>query len=866
MALTVLSTKLSSPRRRAQTVSRPGLLRRLTEAVNRLPLTLISAPAGFGKSTLLVEWAATREDPVAWLSLEEDDGDPLRFLTYFVAAINRSVPELGADMLRALEAIDTAGSMPSHTILTPLINEIAAFPHPLVLVLDDYHTVDAREIDDYLEFILEHAPPNLHVVLTGREDPGLPLPRMRARGDVVEFRARDLRFSLVEAQTFINDVMQIDIEPERIAALEERTEGWIAGLQMAAISLRDHDDPDAFVRDFSGNHRYVLDYLLDEVLIRQPAAIQRFLVRTAILDRLSAPLCDAVVDDPESPGEETLTYLDRSNLFLVSLDTERRWFRYHHLFADLLRHRIDLDAAVLHGRAARWLYENDEHQAAFRHATAAADVSLALSILENDPVPIYARGYSGPVLRWLEELDEESFRHHPELAVHLGWCLWITHRSSAVHAAIQRAESALSGGGTDAPGVMGQVSALRAMLAANEYDTAGIIEEGQRALALLAPENLYVRTAVTRTLAVAYHFDGRREDARGSYHDAIGMCRRSGNTFIEILATTGLGLLEESDLHLGAAETAYRRVIELAGDPSLPVTCEAHSGLGRIAYQRDELNLAEEQIRRGAGLAKQIESIDSHVAAEIFAVRIALARGDRPAAAAEIERLAREVERNDYIHQKEPLARVQIAAALAEADLDAASELADRANLPIARARVAIGRGDSATALALLEPVLAEMRTRRWTDRIIEAELLLAIAQCIGGDNAAALRSFRSVAAATEPEGIVRLVLDEGEPVRALLKTAHAENIHRDYAARFLALLGGAAPAITGADGPKESLSRREREVLTLLARGLSNGEIAEHLFVSISTVKGHNYRIFEKLGVDRRTQAVARARALGII
>lgn len=876
----ILTTKLIPPTRRDRLVARRRLVERMDRAATA-PLTLISAPAGFGKTTAVSQWAGERRRPVAWVSLEPEDGEPSRFLRYLVAAVRQLQPGFGDAIEQTLDGPEPP---PWRATATAFLNELAACQHPVSLVLDDFHLVSESDVDDCLEFIVAHLPPRTHLIVTTREDPQLPLARMRVSGDVVEIRAADLRFTPDEVHEFLAQVMGLSVSAEAVERLEERTEGWIAGLQLAAISLREEGDTDAFLASFSGSHRFVLDYLMDEVLRRQSEAIQRFLVNTAILGRFCAPLCDAVVADPETPAQPTLEYLDRANLFLISLDAERHWFRYHHLFADLLRRRAG-DTAELHRRASDWFASHAVDLEAFQHAVAAGDAMRALALIATERGPLYFRGALKPVLRWLEGLDDEVRDRDPRFWVHLAWARWVDHRSSAVEPALGRAEALPETDTTPPPAadpLRGQIAALRAMLAANSYDAATIFAEAERALELLPLEEGFVRTAVTRTLAVAHQVRGDREAAAETYRAVVALCEAGGNRFINILASTGLAMVEESQCRLDEAERGYRRVIELAGDPSLPVTCEAHAGLGRIAYQRNDLAIAEAELTTGARLARAIEGIDNHIAAEIVLARIACARAEYRRAAAELARIEREIEQGAFNAQRGALTEARLRLAIVRGDgagdEPAASDVEEH---PLWQARRAIAREGGAQTLeaagVAVDQVRATAEARGWIDRAVEAGAVAALVARCRGESDRAVELIRAVLVRTAPHRMVRVYLDEGEPMRELLREAARRGVegaeavlaaememrretgttpHRGRAARH---------AETGAGSP-DALSRREREVLALVAAGLSNAEIAERLFVSLSTVKGHNAHIFEKLGVSRRTEAVARARSLGIV
>ncbi len=452
MPAPILATKLYIPPPRPEVVHRPRLIERLNEGLHR-KLTLISAPAGFGKTTLVSEWLAGCERPAAWLSLDEGDNDPARFLAYLVAALQTIAANVGEGVLGVLQSPQPP---PTESVLTTLLNEITTVPDDLVLVLDDFHVIDAKPVDDALTFLLEHLPPQVHLVIATREDPHLPLARLRVRGQLTELRAADLRFTPSEADEFLKGVMGLNLSAEDVAALETRTEGWIAGLQLAAISMRGHEDAASFIESFTGSHHFVLDYLVEEVLQQQPESVQTFLLRTSILDILCGPLCDAVLLDPSASGQETLEYIEHANLFLVPLDDERRWYRYHHLFAELLRQRLHQSATSstgderggvneLHRRASQWYEDNGLEIEAFHHAAAANDVERTERLIEGKGVPLHFRGTVSPVLKWLESLPKTVLDARPSLWVTYASALMMTGQHTAVEQKLQAAEAALQG-------------------------------------------------------------------------------------------------------------------------------------------------------------------------------------------------------------------------------------------------------------------------------------------------------------------------------------------------------------------------------------------------------------------------------------
>src|SRR5437588_6076660 len=479
MPTPILATKLYIPRLRPNVVSRSRLLERLNEGLHR-KLTLIAAPAGFGKTTLVSAWVAGCDRQVAWLSLDKGDSDPILFLMYLIAALQTIAPNIGEGVSGVLQSPQPP---PTASILTALLNEITTIPDNFVLVLDDYHVLDAKPLDQALAFLLEHLPPQMHLVIITREDPQLPLARLRARGQLTELRAVDLRFTPSEAAEFLNQGMGLTLSAEDIAALERRTEGWIAGLQLAAISLQGQQDATSFITSFTGSHHFVLDYLLEEVLQQQPESLQTFLLRTSILDRMTGSLCDAVLLTPPGSGQETLEYIEHANLFLVPLDNERRWYRYHQLFADLLRQRLHQrsasstgdevgDVTELHCRASVWYEDHGLSLEAFHHAAAAHDVERAERLIEGEGMPLQFRGAGAPVLNWLESLPRTALDARPSLWVTYASTLLFGGQHTAVEQKLQAAEVALQGSEPDdrTTDLVGRIASMRATLAAIHHN------------------------------------------------------------------------------------------------------------------------------------------------------------------------------------------------------------------------------------------------------------------------------------------------------------------------------------------------------------------------------------------------------------
>jgi LuxR family maltose regulon positive regulatory protein len=862
-------------------------------------LTLISAPAGFGKSTLVSEWlAASKGSPqraAAWLSLDKGDNDPARFLTYLVAALQTVAAQIGKGVLAVLQSPQPP---PAELILTALLNEITTLPHKFVLVLDDYHVIDAKAVDDALAFLLEHQPPQMHLVIATREDPSLPLARLRARGQLSEVRATELRFIPAEAAAFLNQVMGLSLSAEEITALETRTEGWIAGLQLAAISIQGHTDAASFIKSFTGSHHFVMDYLVEEVLQQQPENVQTFLLRTSILDRLCAPLCDAVLLDPSTSGQETLAYLQQANLFLFTLDNERRWYRYHHLFADLLRQRLHQsissstrgstrgastgnkieDVDELHIRASQWYEDNGLEIEAFQHATAAHDVDRAERLIAGRGIPLHFRGAVIAILDWLGSLPRTVLDARPSLWATYASLLLVNGITTGVEEKLQAAEVALQGVEADGKvrNLIGQIAAARAVLALTRYDPETMLAQSRRALEYLHPSNLFTRSSANWTLGFGYYVQGERAAAGQAYLEAISLSQASGDVFTTILATIGLGNVQEAENQFHQAAQTYRRVLQLAGDQPLQIVHEAHLGLARVLYEWDDLDGAEQHGRQSLLLAQQYDKvIDRFVICEVFLARLKLAQGDVAGASAILAEASRSAHQQNFVYRIPEVAAAQVLALLHQGNLVEAAHLAQTHGLPLSQARVYLAEGDPSSALAILERLRQQSEAKGLADERLKVMVLQAVALHAQGEQEKAVNVLGDAVALAEPDGFIRTFIDEGLPMAQLLAEAATRTMMPAYTGRLVAAFEAEKQKSAGEveirPSPRaqpliDPLSQRELEVLQLIAQGLSNGEIGERLFLALDTVKGHNRKIFDKLQVQRRTEAVARARELGLL
>jgi len=896
MILSLLTTKLYIPPLRPELVPRPRLVERLDAGLHN-KLTLISAPAGFGKTTLANAWLRSTGRPVTWLSLDEGDNDLGRFLHYLVAALQRIDGGLGQAARRLLEAPQPP---PAELLLTELINDVAARPAPFVLVLDDYHAITELGVHEALSFLLDRQPPQMHLVILSRQDPPVPLSRLRGRGQVTEIRHGDLCFTVEEATRFLNQAMGLDLEASEVAALEAQTEGWIAGLQMAAVALqprpagREAGRVARFLDGFAGQRHFILDYLADEVLERQPEPVHRFLLQTSILKRMCGPLCDAVLGraaDEEGPllsSREILEHLQRANLFVVPLDDEGQWVRYHRLFAELLRARLQERApdrvAGLHLRAARWHEQNELLAEAVYHALQMPDSDLAAGIIER-AIP-RVRQWSGVDValfqEWLRALPEEVLRARPRLRLFGSRVLYVMGQRERTERILGELEASLAEPSSipEAKEILGAVLADRASYAAVRGDVRQAIELTDRALAHL-PEGAMMHMRLSVALGMAHLRAGHVVEASRALREAIAAAEAADLGFVSAPVFCNLAEVQIVQGQLRQAAETCRQALDLAIVDGTPTAMAGFPGLelGRILYEQNDLPAAERYVSESLELLGRSGTTDSFGIGHALLARIRQARGDGDGAAAAIRRAVQIAQGFDLRRVSTLIEAHQARIWLAQRRLEPAARwawdygrlgeteyLREFEELTVVRALLAQDR--PAEALAMLDRLLppAEAAGRMGTAVEILALRALALQGLAQGDQA--LQMLERALHLAEPEGYVRLFVDEGEPMVQLLRRAAGPGIAPRYAAQLLAVLCPPTAERPGVDMSSliEPLSGREIEVLHLLAAGLANPEIAQRLFVSLPTVKTHTRNIYGKLGVHTRKEAVARARMLGIL
>jgi LuxR family maltose regulon positive regulatory protein len=862
-------------------------------------LTLVSAPAGFGKTTLLAEWLAA--PPVdawsqAWLSLDQRDNDAAMFWTYLISALQTAVPEVGAAALSLLQDPQP----PMEAVLASLINDIDAISNDLVLVLDDYHVIDASEIQHGMIFMLEQLPPQLHLVIASRADPALPLARLRGRGELLEIRAADLRFTPEEAAAYLTEIMGLALTPQEVAALEARTEGWIAALQLAGLSMQGRDDLAAFIAGFAGDDRYIVDYLAEEVLDRQSEDHRHFLLQTSILERLSGPLCDAVTG--QAGGKAKLAELERGNLFLVPLDDRREWYRYHQLFADVLQtHLLDEQpeaVAELHRRASVWLEQIGEPSEAIRHALAAHDFDRAADLMES-ALPAMRRTRQDAVIRsWVDVLPDEVVRVRPVLGVGLVGALALGGEFGKVEARLRDAEQWLdtetgakdsNAGSADMvvveegelPRLPGTIEMYRAALALVGGDVDGTVKHAQQALDLAPGDDHLTRASASGLMGLAFWRSGDLEAGHRAYAECMAGLQRVGHIADTFGCAIALADIRRTQGRLNDAMRTYEQALQHAaeqGEPGLRGTADMYVGMSEIHRERDDVQATTQLLLRSQEMGEGAGLPQNRYRWRVAMARIRQAEGDLNAALD----LFDEAERlyvSDFFPNVRPVPAMRARVWIAQGRLDEALGWARQRGLSadddlsylrefehITLATLLLAKRSLDEVIPLLERLLQAAEEGRRTGSVIEILVQYVLAQQARGETSAALISLQRGLTLAEPEGYVRIFTDEGSRMAALLRAAAKQGITPNYVRRLLAAIDGTEERRPAEQDLIEPLSERELEVLRLLASDLDGPDIARALTVSLNTVRTHTKNIYAKLGVNNRRAAVRRATELDLL
>jgi LuxR family maltose regulon positive regulatory protein len=906
MATVILATKLYIPAPPPKIVIRPRLLGRLNEGLHR-KLTIISAPAGFGKTTLVSEWVASYERSTAWLSLDENDNDPARFLIYLISALQNISPNLGAGILDILQSPQPPFI---ESILTALLNEIATITGDFILVLDDYHLVDEKSIDEVLTFLVDHLPPQMHLVITTREDPSLPIPRLRTRGQLIELRAADLRFTPSEAAEFLNQVMGLNLSTDEVGALEDRTEGWIAGLQLAALSMKGQQDVHGFIQAFAGDHRYIVDYLVEEVLQRQPEAVRSFLLQTSILDRLSGPLCDAVTG--QTGGKARLEALQRGNFFLIPLDDRHHLYRYHHLFADVLRMHLMAEQSdqvpALHRRASEWYEQNRSVPEAIHHALAAQDFDRAAELIER-AVPDMRQSRQEPtLLSWLQALPEQVFRNRPVLNVTYAGTLLQNGQMDGIEARLRdierwlaapedRRERPVFADAEEFQRVPGSVAIYRSAIALTQGDVANSMKHARQVLELAREDDDFLRGAASSLLGLASWTSGDLEAAYQMFSNGMAHLQKTGFISDVIGGSVTLADIRITQGRLHEAMSIYERGLQLAtkrGAPALRGAADMHVGISELYRERNNLDTATQHILK----SKELGDLNG-LPKNPYRLRAAMARiqesqGDLDEAL-DLLNEAEPLYLGDFSPNVRPVtalkARIWIAQGKLEQALgwareqglsaaDDLSYLREFEHITLARILLARHKSEGSgtllrEAIGLLDRLLKAAEEGGRLGSAIEILVLQALARQAMGDIPYALAPLEQALTLAKPERYVRMFVDEGADMARLLREVATRGIMPDYTGKLLsafeaeqqgreeATLRSAWPASPSLIEP---LSQRELEILRLLKTELSGPEIARELVIGLSTVRTHTKSIYSKLGVNNRRAAVRRAIELGLI
>lgn len=894
MPNTIIKTKIHSPALRRDQVSRKRLVALLSDGLHRArKLTLISAPAGFGKTNLVSEWISSDDISAAWISLDEGDGDPARFLTYLITALQTLVSGIGDGVLTALQSSQSVAPL---DLLTSLLNELASIEDDFILVLDDYHAIDSNAVDELLAFLVEHMPSHMHLVITTREDPALPLARLRARNQLTEIRAADLRFTESEAAEFLNHVMGLHLSAEEIAALDKRTEGWVAGLQLAALSMQGKADTSAFIRSFSGANQFVLDYLLEEVLHKQTEAMQRFLLRTSILNLLSGSLCDALLQDESTSSQRTLETLEHNNLFVIPLDDERRWYRYHHLFRDLLRQRLSQkhtkeEIASMHIRASEWFEQNGEVGEAFQHAMSAADVERGARLLEQNWLAMDESFQTGTWLGWANQLPLSVRRLRPVLLTQMGWSHMDAGDAEASESCLQEAEASLKN-----PREMlviveaeqfrtlpARIVFARAYNAQTQNCFDDVVRYVETALDIIPHEDQYMQAQASSILSAAYWASGELDKSFELMSNWVDAAQQAGNFVFAIAASFGKADILITQGRLRDAMQVYETALRLAAAHNLEQhTAHHHLGLGLLHHEMGEDERAAHHLQKAFELGRQTTIVDWMYRKNLAQAQLKESEGDFDAALEFLDEAARA-----YVHTPipnlRPVEAMKARIYLKQNRLDKAQAWAVKSGLSLHDApdylhefeRLMLAKilladspnqGQIVDVSKFLDAQLSFAQKQNRLQSQIEILTLQAHALHTKGETIKAVSAFEQALKLAEPEGYFRFFIHSDKPITELLSKIKNGNL-QPYAKRILdELTPHIQPSSFNLQPLIDPLSERELEVLRLIAQGLSNQEITQKLVVALSTVKGHNLRIFAKLQAKSRTEAVARARELGIL
>ena len=873
MNIRLLTTKFHLPTWRDTDVSRPRLLERLTSGLQeKRKLTLVSAPVGYGKTTLISEWARSLTDNIrfVWLSLDEHDNDPQRFLYYWLAVFQQ-VDELIYEKIRPL--LDLPQLPPVHIVLDALLNELAVLQIPVALTLDDYHIITNPQIHEALEYFLDHQPAQVHLVITTRQDPPLPLARMRARREMTEIRAHDLRFSMTEARQFFVSSMKLKLSDEDANALEERTEGWVVGLQLAGLALQNQADPQRFIETFRGSHRYILDFLAEEVIRQQEEGVRAFLIQTSLLDRFNAGVCCALTG--RADAQAVIAHLEQANLFIVPLDDERIWYRYHRLFSDYLRTLLTQpEQIVLYQKASAWYEANDLIVEAVQYALASEDFDFSADVigraLTNDA--IWSGGNITLLSSWLDALPVQTLHNRPQLSLDASRILYLLGCfEDAEKRIVRTVEFLQSLPETPETEQMQALAALyRGSIASVRGDVQQAIEQTIYAQARIPRKNHLPHARAFFSLGLAYEISDKTERAVHNYLKSSDEALSAGVLFLAVHARCAAAQVMIKQGHLSLAEQTCQATIQLTEGERIPPLGLAGIVLGGIALERNNLDDAEKFLIDGIALSRQGGLMDDVVLGLSHLAHLRVVQGNStdvfiinqeagavlkgygvPRMASLADAYLARIQL--YTGQKQDAA--QWAAAYQDMRGSSQQEFED-----LTLARILLATGDLDTIPSILKPLLEKANEAGRMQTCIEVMLLLGLFHQAKKDISSALDWLGKSLSLAAPEGYVRVFLDEGQPLLDLLPKARSAA--PDFVDSLLSISQTSDTPII--EQLLDPLSEQELRVLDLIVAGKSNREIAEKLFISVGTAKWHVHNILQKLGVSNRPQAIARARELG--
>ena len=890
---TLLSTKLFAPSIRPDHVSRPRLIAQINKGLDKA-LILISAPAGYGKTTLVRSWLHENNTPSAWISLDEDDNDPIHFLQYLLTALQQVIPAIQVEMLSTLR-----GSASFVSLLSTMINEISKHTAPFVLVFDDFHVLHAQPVLDFLTSLIEHAPSSMHVILISRTDPLLPLSHLRVRNEIVEIRAVQLRFTGDEIDTFLRKVMTLELSIADITALQVRTEGWIAGIQLAALSMQSCEDIHAFVTAFAGSHHYIIDYLTEEVLKRLPEKTSTFLLRTSVLSRMCGPLCDAVVEpDPNDQvsGQEILEQLERKNLFLVSLDDKRHWYRYHHLFSDvLIRYLENLHPhlpAKLHKRASQWFEQNGYIPEAIDHALLAGDQDQATKLIEQNGVLLLIRGELVAILKWIA-IVEPCLQTHPWLYIFKAWAYALSGDLDRVDGMLKKAEELISSleSSQEVKVMQGTIASARAHQANLLGDAHKAADFARQAIEVLPDVDLVTRSlraVSTSLLGDAASMTGDLEEAKQAYIESARICQAAGDVHLTIVVNSNLADIFVEQGVLRQAARIYSETLLLATRPDgqkAVIAGRLYVELSQVYYEWNQLEDAFEYAQRSLNLCRQWGNMDLQAVgfAQLARLERIYSHPDEMQSAFQ----AAEQLLNGYdlaprysLWVRSVLARLLIN----QGNLERALHLIQKSGIDVDSSageseipylleplyiillRLVLAQRKYNHALELSQRLLHQAEAGNRVGRVIEILILQALIYHGKNDKEHALAVLEKAVMLAQPEGYVRVFLDEGEPMVKLLYMAKVHQVGGSYLSELLShVRTDSSQALPNTQLLIEPLTKRELELLKLIEQGCTNQEIADKLVISISTVKRHISNVYSKLGVKNRTQAISIGKELNL-